>query len=88
VFVAIALQMERDEKKNNNNKRTMKWMALSPLKAFGLSSFVGLLSLKSGGGATTSSHGYYYLRSAYLPSCFLILVNLEYSGEENAYCNL
>jgi hypothetical protein len=86
VFVAIALQMERDEKKNNN-KRTMKWKALSPLKAFGLSSFVGLLSLKSGGGAT-SSHGYYYLRSAYLPSCFLILVNLEYSGEKNAYYNL
>jgi hypothetical protein len=66
VFVAIALQMERDEKKKNN-KRTMKWMALSPLKAFGLSSLVGLLSLKSGGGAT-SSHGYYYLRSVYLPS--------------------
>ncbi|CAM6015514.1 unnamed protein product [Sphagnum balticum] len=39
--------MERDEK---------KWMAFSPLKAFGLSSFLGLLSLKSGGGAT-SSHG-------------------------------
>jgi hypothetical protein len=86
VFVAIALQMERDEKKNNN-KRTMKWMALSPLKAFGLSSFVGLLSVKSGGGAT-SSYGYYNLRSAYLPSCFLILVNLEYSGEENAYYHL
>jgi hypothetical protein len=86
VFVAIALQMERDEK-NNNNKRTMKWMALSPLEAFGLSSFFGLLSLKGGGGAT-SSHGYYYLRSAYLPSCFLILANLEYSGEESAYYNL
>jgi hypothetical protein len=86
VFVAIALQMERDEK-NNNNKRTMKWMAFSPLKAFGLSSFLGLLSLKSGGGGT-SSHGYYYLPWAYLPSCFLILVNLEYSGEENAYYNL